>query len=749
MSSLCSMPLRFANRTAVPRRTAARRARFGSRVLLSLLLLSVPGAPVVVAQTPIAEQVEVIRTTYGVPHIRADNLRAAGYAMGFVQMEDYGYAVVRRLIGARGEMGLHFGRDSIGADFENRLTHRRALETYHLLERETRDLMEGFAAGVNRYVELHPDEIPGWVRPNFTGHDVHALGIGNVRPRSPRRFLERLGADAASGAAPEAEGDPEDGSNAWAIAPSRTRNGAAILLRNPHLSWTAGYYEAHVTVPGVLDFYGDFRIGGPLGIVGGFNQNLGWATTNNSPDLDEIYALDVDPDRPDHYLFDGGSIPLTEEAVTVEFRNGAGIGRETRTFWSSPLGPVIHRDGGKIYVVRSAGHGEYRTDEQFLKMMRASNLEEWRDAVKMRARTSSNLTYADADGNVFYVWNATVPALPHASGGDTAAVPATRTAQVWTRPVAFDSLPQLLNPRGGYVRNENDPPFFTNARQPLDPALYPEHIRNNALRLRSQHSLELLDGGGKISLEDVVRMKHSMRMLLADRVKDDLVAAVRASAPDREVARAIDHIEAWDNSVAAESRGGILFQTWWERYVETAPAAPPSAAAAGFRAEPDALFREPWTADRPRETPRGLADPARAAEAFAWAVAETVRRHGAWDLAWGDVHRVRRGEVDAPVGGCGGLLGCFRVLSFREAPDGKRVAVGGDGWVLAVQFTRPVRAYSVLAYGQSNKEGSPHFDDQARMFARNEMKRIAFTPDEVERQAIRRYRPGLREAGRR
>ena len=60
------------------------------------------------------------------------------------------------------------------------------------------------------------------------------------------------------------ESDPDEGSNAWALAPSRTRSGRAILLRNPHLAWNAGYYEAHLTVPGVVDFYGDFRIGGPL-----------------------------------------------------------------------------------------------------------------------------------------------------------------------------------------------------------------------------------------------------------------------------------------------------------------------------------------------------------------------------------------------------------------------------------------------------------------------------------------------------
>jgi hypothetical protein len=64
----------------------------------------------------------------------------------------------------------------------------------------------------------------------------------------------------------------DDGSNAWAFAPSRTKSGRAILMRNPHLQWSAGYYEAHMTVPGVMDFYGDFRIGGPFAVIGGFNR---------------------------------------------------------------------------------------------------------------------------------------------------------------------------------------------------------------------------------------------------------------------------------------------------------------------------------------------------------------------------------------------------------------------------------------------------------------------------------------------
>ncbi|HLM69217.1 MAG TPA: penicillin acylase family protein, partial [Longimicrobium sp.] len=174
-----------------------------------------------------------------------------------------------------------------------------------------------------------------------------------------------------------------------------------------------------------------------------------------------------------------------------------------------------------------------------------------------------------------------------------------------------------------------------------------------------------------------------------------------------------------------------------------APQALPSAESVGFPAAAEALFRRPWTAADPLATPHGLADAARAVEAFTWAVAETKRKWGGVDVEWGRVHRVRHGSVDVPVGGCSGQMGCFRVLAFREEADGTRTVTGGDGWVLAVEFTTPVRAYSVLAYGQSSRPGSPHHDDQAAMFAANRMKPVAFTEADVERATIRRYRPGL------
>jgi acyl-homoserine-lactone acylase len=680
------------------------------------------------------KQVEIVRTAHGVPHIRAENIRAAGYALAWLQLEDYGPQTAMNVVKARGGLARLFGRDSIESDFFERPGHTRAEETFATLELPTREMYAGFAAGINRYVVLHPEEFPKAMPHDFTGVDIAAGDIGRIAPAAIRHFLAKMNPAAAPRDPAERADDfaaldnDNVGSNAWALAPSRTKSGKAILLRNPHLVWTAGYYEAHMTVPGVVDFYGDFRIGGPFAVVGGFNKNLGWATTNNAQELNVVYALDADPKRRDRYLFDGKSVRLRREVVKVAYASGKRRKSEARESWYSALGPVIYRSSGKIYVMKTADDGEYRSGEQFLRMMRATSLAEWKAAMAMRARPTSNFTYADAAGNIFFVWNAALPVLPHPPGGDTTAFIAHGAKDVWSRYVPFDSLPQFLNPPGGYVHNENSSPHFTNFGAPIDTTNAYPNFQKPEFSLRSQLALQLVGGTDKLSLEDVVTRKHSYRMLLADRVKPDLIAAVKAHDASPDVAAALATLEQWDNTAAAASRGAVLFEVWWTRYSQ---------------GRPDSLrYANPWRASAPTTTPNGLANATVAAEAFKWATQETVKRYGSADVAWGTVHRLRRGSVDVPIGGCNGALGCFRVIQYGREPDGMLAANGGDGWVLAVEFGEVPRAYSVLAYGESPRPDSKWHADQAAMFARGELKTVAFTMRDVDAQAVERYRPG-------
>ena len=725
---------------------------------------------------PIPERVEIRRTSFGVPHILANDLEAAFYGLAWAHLEDHGERVVIGLVRARGDLARYRGREELDAAFSWRRTWNHAAATWELQEPDTQAIFAGYAAAVNRYIELHPEEFPEWVRPDFTGIDVSARWAEEEVQPAVRRFLAAL--ERRESAERDSLGGAEDGSNAWALAPERTTSGNAILLRNPHLNWRAGYYEAHLRVPGEFDFYGDFRVGYPLYFNGGFNADLGWATTNNGPDIEEVYSLPVQPGQPDRYRFDGAFHPLERETVTVEVVGESGaISSESREYYSTSIGPVIHRTDTLIYVVRSAEQGQYRYAEQFLKMMQAKNLEEWKEAMRIRAQVVSNFTYADRDGNIFYVWNATIPTRPLPSGHDTLAVHAVSSADVWSELVPWDSLPQLRNPAGGYTHNENDPFHFTNLNEIFDPADWPSYFPAPRMRLRSQLGVSLIDGDDRLSLEEVVGRKHDMRLLMAFRVKDDLLRAVReadpaalsaaakqgaADASDQisarggvapgtmetdldEIAAAADLLRQWDNTTASDSRGGVLFKVWYYRYFDLAI---PEDDDRPFNDRFNALFEEPWNAERPTDTPHGLADPDAAALAFAGAVAETKGLFGSWDVPWGEVHRYRLGDLDLPANGCSGTLGCFRVTYYDEADDGKQVTYSGDGWVLAVEFGEIPKAYSVLAYGQSSRPDSPHLTDQLEMFARGEMKRVAWTETEIERDLVRSYRPGLeRRAG--
>ncbi len=696
----------------------------------------------------LSARVEVVRTEYGIPHIYAEDWKAFGFAMGWVQSEDYGDQVAVGIVRRRGEYGRYTGRDSIGGDFAGREAHAVAVARYSSLEPRARAVYEGFAEGVNEYARQNPDAFPEWLVPNFTGVDAltndvytwsRADAAAFVRAQT-RREGERMGQrNTPAPAYPDSWGHAEelastfnpaaDGSNAWALDGTRTASGDAILLRNPHLSWEAGYYEAHVQIGGDMEFYGDFRIGGAFGIIGGFNRHLGWATTNNSPRYSQVYAVQLHQSRDGHLLLDGNAVALQDSTITVDWTEPDGsMGQTSETVRWSPWGPVVHENNEYAYVLTDPRDGQYRRGEQLVKMMTAESLEEWLDVMRMRAHASSNFTYADAHGNIALYYNARIPSLPHEPTGDSAAIARSRS-DMWTEVAAWESLPLYVNPPGGYVQQANDTPDFINLNVSLDRDTVVHNLPEPRLRLRSQLSFALIHGDAQLSLEDVVELKHSPRMLAAERMLDDLLAVIDASEPTPDLQRARSILGGWDRTAAATSRGGVLFKAWFNAYMQMT----------------DTMeYRVEWDRAAPAQTPFGVGNPGRALAALRLAMEDLTDEGVAPDARWGDVHRVVRGDVDAPVSGCEGALGCFRTLSFASLDDGRRVVNRGDGWVFAVEFGEQPRGYSILAYGQSRLEDSPHHDDQAAMFARNEMKPMLWREEQIAAAAIRRYRPGAR-----
>ena len=191
-------------------------------------------------------------------------------------------------------------------------------------------------------------------------------------------------------------------------------------------------------------------------------------------------------------------------------------------------------------------------------------------------------------------------------------------------------------------------------------------------------------------------------------------------------------IAAWDKTRAPESRGGTLFES-----VVAAIRRPRRSRGA------DTLFAEPWKRDgADDDAARPASSRARPPRRFAWAVEETTRRYGHFDVAWGDVHRVRRGNVDVPVGGCASDLGCFRVLTYRDDPDGKRVATGrtaGSSPSNSAISRARTRCWRTARARDRTRRSSA---DQAEMFARGELKPVAWSERDIAQQTVDRYRPG-------
>ena len=710
--------------------------------------VALAGAVVVVATGPplegrrsLTDRVEIRRDTYGVPHILAEDEEAGGFGFGYAMAEDHAVELGRRYLQARGEAARHFGAGELDSDlairrFDNRDAARRALDDD--VGGRFRRWLTGFAAGINAYVSRNREALPDWM-PVVEPSDPLAYGrmfAALAASRPPSRLLQKYSATAPAATSPPVD---EAGSNAFALAGKKTTSGYPILLGNPHLGWSQLYWEAHVTVPDRINFYGSTLVGIPV-LRAGFNDRLGYVQTNNAPDLEDIYALPLVPAQPDMFMHRGREQPIERHVVSADVRQPDGsVVTQRREYEETSLGPVVYRTTDHVFVLRSVNLEWWRQYEGFFELLRARSLGDFRRTLGRRLAVTSNYTYADVDGNIVYAWNARLPRRDDDEADYTSDVPGDTGRLFWKGIHRATDLPWLVNPRGGYVQNANNPPWWTSLRDPLDPADYPRYIERGQLSLRAQLVLEALDATQTFSPDQVRELKFTTRMLAAERLLPDLLVAGRAApAPSDALRDGLDTLAAWDRRVSATSRGAVLFERFMDLHENQQP-------------EP---FLVPWDQQNPTSTPRGLANPSAALSALERAVTEIRQQHGSERVAWGEVHRYRFGDVDLPGDGASGRYGVFRVVTFQDAGGGTRIAghsapgqplAGfGDAWILMVHFTTPVTAWSVLAYGQTTNLESPHSRDQIRLFADHQLRPVWFSEDAIAAHLERRYRPAAR-----
>lgn len=666
------------------------------------------------AQVP--RSTEILWDTYGIPHIYGKDARSAFQAFGWAQMQSHGNLILRLYGQARGRAAEYWGEEYMSSDRWVRTmgVPDRAREWYEAQSPTFRSYLDAFAAGVNSYAQEHADLIDDEVSVVLPVKAVDLLAHA-------MRVLHFTFVVAPESVAGVSDLERTSGSNGWAIAPAHSASGNAMLLANPHLPWSDLFlwYEAQLTAPGI-DAYGATLVGIPVLAIA-FNDHLGWTHTVNTHDGWDAYELTL---ASGGYRFDGKvrAFETEEQSLKVKQDNGK-LRSEQLVVRRSIHGPVVTQQDGKAVALRVVGLDQPGVLEQWWDMARATNLTKFEAALKRLQLPMFTVMYADRDGHIMHLFNGQVPVR---SKGDfeywEGIIPGDTSTTLWTKTHPYPDLPRAIDPPSGWLQNANDPPWTTTFPPVLNPDNYPPYVApRGPMSFRAQRSARMLAEDKRISFQEMVDYKHSTRMELADRLLDDLVPA--ALKQGSEIARrAANVLKAWDRKADADSRGAVLFSFWSEEM------------------DLKSAFSTPWNEDSPRTTPDGLTKPRSAVAALEAAAAKVEAAYGALDVRWGDVFRLRYGNVDLPANGGPGSLGIFRVLNFAPEEDGRFKAVDGDSYIAVIEFSNPVRAMVLTSYGNATQPRSPHFSDQLKLFARKQLRQVWRSRKEISAHLAERQK---------
>lgn len=718
----------------------------------------------------------ITRTTYGIPHIRADTWGGLGYGTAYAYAQDNLCLLAEEFVTVAGERSRWFGPkqsavlgfdkiDNLSSDVFFRATIdlpalRRGITRASPI---TRSLIAGYVAGYNKALrDLGPNGVParcrgkGWVRP-ISQDDALRLTEKQMLLASSLALAPMI-VNAVPPGAPPATALREEpprrrdtglGSNGWAFGAEVTANGRGMVVGNPHFPWNGPncFYEMHQTLPGKYDVMGATLAGGPI-VTLGFNKDVAWTHTVTEASHLTVYQLALDPADPTRYLVDGKSEPMLRKTVSVPMPEGAAPVR--RTSYATRYGPVVFNPligftwtKTQAFAVRDANRGNQRAIETWVAIGQARSVGDIRKAVE---RTLGipwvNTIAADRAGNALH---ADVTAVPNVSTAKitACAVPlseklagllvlldGSRSACAWDSapgtPVAglMPARDQAVFERRDYLANSNDSYWLSNPKAPAKPLspILGEAETARTLRTRSglleiERRLGGTDGlpGTRIDHATAEAMAFANKSLAAELVMDPLLALCAAQ---ESVAAACAALGAWDRRFNLDSRGAYLFATFWD----------------GVRTLPG-RWAIPFDKADPVHTPRDFVTSGAQGEkvlAALKAAADKLAKQGiALDARWGDVQFAVRGDDHIPIHGAGGQLGVLNVQQSEAVPGGI-VPLEGSSYVQVVGFdaTGPV-ADALLSYSQSTDPASPHYADQTRAFSAKRFHRLPFTPAQI------------------
>ena len=686
---------------------------------------------------------EIVRSEFGVPHIYGKTDADVAFGVALAQSEDDFFTLQDVVAMARGRYGAIAGEEGAAVDYVYHLLDARgtAERHYQALPADTRALFEAYATGLNQYAREHPAEVKLANLFPVNGKDIAAgfalrqpffFGLnGVIEPLVSGQPLRPEFGPPIPTAAPDTvpDGEPimpapepevarvlplpmgEDGamagSNAFAIAPRRSGDGVTRLVSNSHQPLRGGvaWYEMVVESGEGWHFAGANFPGSPFPFLG-HNEHLGWTNTVNRPDLVDVYQLTMD-DSGTRYQLDGEWLDLESRTVTLPVRVGPLVLPIRRTVHRSVHGPVIINDKG-AFAIRYGGMDSLAQLDAYYRLNKAKDLPEWRSILARMAIPSTNFIYADKAGNIALFYNAAFPDRP--KGPDWRNVlPGDRKALIWQDMADFEEVPQLVNPVSGWIFNANNAPFSAaGPGSDLSPEAYaPELGVENKTTNRARRAARLMAATPVIDRANLERIKYDTgyeRTGYVARMLDEVAALDLSDEPA--LARSQALLASWDmtadNRGAADALALLMIKDFMSAEYQN----------------------KPWPDARGKLTA---------------AVEHLTTHFGRLDPPMSDLLRLRQGKVDLPLDGGSDTLRASTTWDVHE--DGRLALRHGDSFLMFVEWApgQPVRSQSIQPFGAAiARPDSPHFADQAPLFARKELKPVHFWRADVLRNAVRR-----------
>ena len=660
--------------------------------------------------------IEIIRDHYGVPHIYSDTDKELAYGLAWAHSEDDFKTIQEAYLAGNALLSKHLGLRGAPVDFLTQLIQSEEVidSLYETIDKNFLEVAEGYAQGINRYAELNPDKV--LVKKLFPitpkkmlKYSFLQLFISSEGDRAIRAIFEN---DFES---LNFQRRNELGSNLFSFSTKKTNNGETYMAVNTHqpLDGPTSWYEVHLESKEGTSIIGATFAGAPC-ILTGSNKNLAWTHTVNRPDKTDIFQLEMVKKSKRKYYFDNQVLKLKKYRGKA-FINILGIPiRVSRKYYSSVYGPTLKNKTG-FFSVRTGSLFKIRALEQWWKMNKATSFDEFYSILEMNEIPGYNIGYADKDDNIFYISNGLIP-IRNDKFKWTGVLPGNTSETLWTDYYKTHELPQVINPKSGYIYNANHSPFLSTS---IDENPNPQDFASNMgfetfNNNRSTRIFELVESHKSIDYETFKKIKYDNKFPTPFNYNFMDVNKIMEMKPDDypEIADLIKQIQNWDRSTDAASTGAgayaMFYYTLADKYF--------------YKSYYDRNFSKSLIADCLVEVKKRM-----------------KKYFNSTIIKLGDFQKLVRGDKEMPIFGMPDVITAMNASKYK---DGKVQVTHGESYIQLVKFSsKGTQIESIISYGSSDNKESPHYNDQMEKYSKFQTKKMSFDRDWVLKNSRRIYNP--------